>query len=103
MPKSIIAVLTLFIFIPHSHSKKNKRSVVNSLKSKLINKFQVSVSEIGETEKWQTATIQVVHVSKDLKTLDSIFKKILLSSEQILIGKAMLSNYKLEFIKHKIG
>ena len=102
MTKSVIAVLTLFIFIPHSQSKKNKRSVVNSLKTKLINKFQVSVSEIGDTEKWQTATIQVVHVSQDSKTLDSIFQKILLFSDQILIGKAMLSSYELEFIKHNV-
>ena len=73
------------------------------MKSKLANKFQVSISEIGNTEKWQTATVQVVHVSKDSKTLDSIFQKILLYTDYILIGKAMLSNYKLEFIKHYIS
>lgn len=48
-----------------SHSLKDRRHYVKSLKDRLRARFNVAVAEIGETELWQSATVAVVTVSSD--------------------------------------
>jgi uncharacterized protein len=61
----VIGSLTLQLYIPASHSLKEKRSVVKSVVSRLRNEFNVSVAEIAEQDRWQTAIIGVACVSGD--------------------------------------
>jgi len=60
-----IGVLTLELRLEHSHSLKEKRHVVESLKTRLRNKFNVSVAEIDHQDLWQRSTIAAVTVSSD--------------------------------------
>ncbi|MBT3250533.1 MAG: DUF503 domain-containing protein [Candidatus Marinimicrobia bacterium] len=80
------AVLTLEIFIPSSHSLKDKRTVIKSLKAKLRNKFNISVTESAYHEKWQRAQIVTAEVSTDKKYLDSSSQKIISFIEYQLTG-----------------
>ena len=60
-----IGVMTLEIRVENSHSLKDKRHVVKSLKDRLRAKFNVSVAEIDYQDLWQRALIAVVIVSAD--------------------------------------
>lgn len=60
-----IGVLTLEIYIEYSHSLKEKRHVVKSLKDRLRDKFNVAVAEIDHLDSWQSAVVAAVTVSKD--------------------------------------
>ncbi len=60
-----VGVLTLELSIEDAHSLKDKRHVVESLKNKLRNKFNVAVAEIDHQDVWQRATIAAVTVSSD--------------------------------------
>jgi uncharacterized protein YlxP (DUF503 family) len=60
-----IGVLTLELRLENSHSLKEKRHVVESLKSRLRNKFNVAVAEIDHQDLWQRAAIAAVTVSSD--------------------------------------
>ncbi len=60
-----IGVLTLEIRVENSHSLKDKRHVVKSLKDRLRHKFNVSVAEIDYQDLWQRALIAAVTVSSD--------------------------------------
>lgn len=60
-----IGVLTLEMRLNNSHSLKDKRHVVQSLKERLRRKFNVSVAEIDYQELWQRAVIAAVTVSSD--------------------------------------
>lgn len=60
-----IGVLTLEIRVEDSHSLKDKRHVVKSLKDRLRQKFNVSVAEIDYQDLWQRALIAAVTVSSD--------------------------------------
>ena len=60
-----IGVLTLELRLENSHSLKEKRHVVASLKDRLRHKFNVSVAEIDHQDLWQRATLAVVTVSSD--------------------------------------
>lgn len=73
----IIGLLTVKLHIPGSGSLKEKRMVVKSLKDRLRNKFNVSVSEIDNHEKWQLADIAVVNISTDKAQVNSILSKAL--------------------------
>jgi uncharacterized protein YlxP (DUF503 family) len=60
-----IGVLTLELRLEDSHSLKEKRHVVESLKTRLRNKFNISVAEIDHQDLWQRAAIAAVTVSSD--------------------------------------
>ncbi|HEU5022036.1 MAG TPA: DUF503 domain-containing protein [Bryobacteraceae bacterium] len=60
---AVVGVLTLELRIDHSHSLKEKRHVVKSLKERLRGKFNVSVSEIEDQELHNSAVIAAAVVS----------------------------------------
>ncbi len=60
-----IGVLTLEMRLENSHSLKDKRHVVQSLKERLRHKFNVSVAEIDCQDLWQRAVVAAVTVSSD--------------------------------------
>lgn len=49
----------------NSHSLKDKRHVIKSLKDRLRHKFNVSVAEIDYQDLWQRALVAAVTVSSD--------------------------------------
>lgn len=60
-----VGVLTLEMRLDHSHSLKEKRHVVQSLKERLRHKFNVAVAEIEYQDLWQRAAVAAVTVSSD--------------------------------------
>ena len=60
-----IGVLTLELRLEDSHSLKDKRHVVQSLKTRLRNKFNVAVAEIDYQDMWQRAAVAAVTVASD--------------------------------------
>ncbi len=60
-----IGVLTIEIHVEQSHSLKDKRHVVKSLKDRLRDRFNVSVAEIDFLDSWQSSVVAAVTVSRD--------------------------------------
>ena len=60
-----IGVVTLELRLDNSHSLKDKRHVVESLKNRLRHKFNVAVAEIDHQDLWQRAAVAAVTVSSD--------------------------------------
>jgi uncharacterized protein YlxP (DUF503 family) len=60
-----IGILTLEIHVESSHSLKEKRHVVKSLKDRLRDRFNVAVAEIDGLDSWQFAVVAVATVSAD--------------------------------------
>ena len=60
-----IGVLTLEIHVEDSHSLKDKRQVVKSLKDRLRQRFNVSAAEIDFLDSWQSSVVAAVTVSRD--------------------------------------
>ena len=72
---SVIGYLELEIHIPHAHSLKEKRAVVKRILERLKSKFNVSVSEIDEQDRWQKSLIAVVTVGTSTKVVDATLEK----------------------------
>ena len=71
-----IGVLTLELRLEESHSLKEKRQVVQSLKARLRHKFNVAVAEIDNQETWQRATVAAVTVSGDRVFAEKVLQSV---------------------------
>ncbi len=65
-----IGVLTIRMSIPESHSLKDKRQVLRSLKDRILNKMNVSVAEVGRQDAWQFAEMAFVTVAAQSDIVD---------------------------------
>ena len=65
------------IFLPNCHSLKETRSVLKSLKTRLQNKFNISVAEIGYQDIWQSALIGMVWISEDSRLGNTVLNAII--------------------------
>jgi uncharacterized protein len=71
-----IAHLSLELRIENSHSLKDRRQVLRSLKDRLRNSFNVSVAELDPTDLWQSATVGVVAISHSRHYLEGLMKQV---------------------------
>ena len=70
-----IGYLSLSLFIPQSSSLKDRRQVLNSLRDKLRNRFNISFAQ-EESDKWQRANISIVAVNPSKAHLEKVFSAI---------------------------
>jgi uncharacterized protein len=66
------------------HSLKEKRSVVKSLKDRLHDRFNVSVSETGHQDLWQRAELTACVVAGQKKIAESVLQ----SADDLVAGEA---------------
>jgi uncharacterized protein YlxP (DUF503 family) len=93
----IVGTLKLRLVLRESHSLKDKRRVIKSLKDTLSNKFNISVAETDEQDVWQTAEVGIAAVGTDGSFVQSVLTSVvnyvrffggveLVNSEQELYG-----------------
>ena len=73
----VVGVLQIELFIPESNSLKSKRYAIRSIKDRLKNRYNVSVAEIDNTDKWQRASLGIAAVSNESRHIQSILGKAL--------------------------
>lgn len=71
-----VGVLTLELRLEDSHSLKDKRHSIKSLKDRLRARFNVAVAEIDYHEMWQRALISAVTVSADHAHAEQILQSV---------------------------
>ena len=71
-----VGVLTLELRLEDSHSLKDKRHVVESLKDRLRHKFNVAVAEIEYQDLWQRAAVAAVTVSPDRAHAERVLQSV---------------------------
>ncbi|WP_022846744.1 MULTISPECIES: DUF503 domain-containing protein [unclassified Desulfurobacterium] len=91
-----IGYLEVELYIPHSHSLKEKRMVVKRIKERVKNKFNVAICEAEAHDKWQTAVIAIVSVSTSSKKVDETLEKVVGFIEKLYPG--MIKSYHKELI-----
>jgi uncharacterized protein YlxP (DUF503 family) len=93
---SHIGFLQIEIFIPEAQSLKDKRHTIKSIKDKARVNFNVSVAELGELDKWQTATLGFVAIGNDNRYLDGMLQNIVNLVESY--GELRITDYRTEFL-----
>lgn len=95
-PAPHIGVLSIELHIPASQSLKDKRRVLKSIKDRVRSRFNVSISEIRNLEKWQRCGLGVCIISNDKKYAAGHLEAVLSliqNADEVLISK-----YQMDFI-----
>ena len=71
-----IGSLRVSIMIFDAQSLKDKRRVMRSVKDRLLNKFNISVAEVGSNDKWQIGELGIVTVANDKGFVQSVMQKV---------------------------
>ena len=72
----IVGTLKLRFVLRDSHSLKDKRRVIKSLKDTLSGKFNVAVAETDEQDVWQTAELGIATVGTDGSFVQSVLSNV---------------------------
>jgi len=74
--RAIVCVVSVELLIPMSHSLKDKRKQVKSLKDRIRNRFNASVAEIEFLDDWQRSTLGVSMISNNKAYLEKQYHAI---------------------------
>lgn len=73
----IVSRLRVQFLLPGCKSLKEKRYVLNSLKSRLRNRFNVSVCEVDYQDKWQRCELGFASVATSRRGAERVVQQIL--------------------------
>lgn len=82
----IVGLLTLDLHLFEADSLKSKRYVIRSLKDRIRNRFNVSISEIDGNDLWQRSIIGVACIANEKKIINKVFddiRKIIINTPSI--------------------
>ena len=87
----IIGYLSLEIYLPYSHSLKEKRKRLSAIKDKLRKKYNVALAELEYQDKWQRSKIGVVTLNSQKRMVEKQFQRILADAESMIDGEIIQS------------
>ena len=73
----LVGVLVIDLFLLEGGSLKAKRKILNSLKARLRQSFNIAISEINFHDKWQRSRLGISTISIESKHIDQTFSKIM--------------------------
>jgi uncharacterized protein YlxP (DUF503 family) len=72
----VVLRIEIHLRLHAARSLKDKRLVVQSVKQRLRNKFNVAVAEVGSLDRWRDAELGVVSVGSDRRIVDAELESI---------------------------
>ncbi len=72
----IIGILHCEFFISSCNSLKDKRAILNRIKTRVRNKFNVSIAETDNQNIWRSATVSIVTVSSDKVLVEKLINSV---------------------------
>jgi uncharacterized protein YlxP (DUF503 family) len=65
MAAGFVGIFSFELFLPESHSLKDKRMVVRSVKAQLANRVGCSIAEVDHHDVWQRARLTLACVARE--------------------------------------
>ena len=90
----IVGAALLELHVHGSHSLKEKRHVMTSLRNAVESKFSVSFAEVDHQDKWQRAAVGVAAVAPQAGQLDRIL---------VAVRKAVESHPGVEVLEYTVA
>ena len=94
----VVGVLRLALLLPENHSLKGKRSVLRTIKSRVQNKFNVSIAECEDHDLWQRALLGVSQVGADQPHVDRCLREVVSFIDDLQL--AVLGEEQVEFLHY---
>ena len=72
-----VGVCKVVLRLPENQSLKGKQRAINSMSSRIRNKFNVSIAEVADNETWQIATLGITCVSNSARHVDEVISGVI--------------------------
>jgi len=92
----LLGICKVRLYLPNSHSLKDKRNILRSIKARIRNNYNISISEIDNYNLWKNTTLGIACIGNDKKYLNKILNAIIQFIEKE--GKSQLINYEINII-----
>ena len=87
----VIGLLRLRLHLPAAHSLKERRAVVRRAADRVRARFNVSIAEVGDQERWQVATLAVSAVSTERGHVGEVLDKVTAAVASAVAGEALVT------------
>jgi uncharacterized protein len=91
----VVGVLKLNLVIPENHSLKGKRGVLRRIQARVSNQFNISVTECGDQDLWQSAVLGFGVVGSSRPVVEATLQKVVDFVDEM--GLAQLGETDVEF------
>jgi uncharacterized protein YlxP (DUF503 family) len=91
-----LVLITIDLIIADADSLKSKRAVIKRIKDRIKSRFNVSIAEVGELEKWQRSSLAITMVSNEKKKLQQDADR--LKDGLLSITEVSLSDFYVEWL-----
>lgn len=83
----VVGVCRLTLMAPESHSLKEKRMVLRSLKDRTRLKFNVAIAEVASQDNWQECVLGFAVVANDKAFVQEMVEKIIRFIDGLALAK----------------
>src|SRR5690242_20107757 len=87
-----VGIARITLFLPGSHSLKDKRMVLRRVKAKVREKFNAAIAEVGENDVWQRAALGLTVVGNERAFTESALDEVI----RFVRGEAEVTNVERE-------
>jgi len=91
----VVGVLKLNLTLPENHSLKGKRGVLKRIQARVSNQFNVSVTECGDQDLWQSAVLGFSAAGTSQKIIEATLAAIVDFVDGL--GLAQIGDSQVEF------
>ena len=97
----IVGAALVELRVHESHSLKAKRGVVQSIKRRVRNRFNLSIAEVGGQETWQRAVLALAGAGSEVHIVRSELEKALAFIEDLYLAEVMGSEIEIVELPHE--
>ena len=94
----VVGVLKLVLILPEHHSLKGKRSVLLKVRSRVSQRFNVSVTECGDQDLWQRALLGFGAVGSNARVVEATLRQVVEFVDGL--GLAELGESDMDIFRH---
>lgn len=91
----VVGVLKLNLAIPENHSLKGKRGVLKRIQARVSHQFNISVTECGDQELWQSAVLGFAVAGSSRPVIEATLRKVVDFVDSM--GIAQVGDSEVEF------
>jgi len=93
----IVGVLKISLVLPENHSLKGKRGVLRRIQARVANQFNVSATECGNHDLWQSAVLGFGLVGTNESIIEKTLRKIVEFVDDM--GLVQVGDAEVEFFR----
>ena len=91
----VVGVLKLSLALPENHSLKGKRGVLKRIQARVVRQFNISVTECGDQDLWQSSVLGFGMVGSSRPIIEATLHKVVDYVDNL--GLAEVENSEVEF------